>query len=342
MALITTIDELKKYIALEDNVNIKTLQPFIDEAELLYIVDLLGSAFYTEFLAAYNASIATSSPTPLSDDNKALLPYIQRCLANYMMLQAIPQLATTVGDMGIRQYNGENSSAAPQWQQEKVLFNYIKSGDLHAEKLLEYLEANATSSKYATWFNSTANTKNAGYLVRSAIIATKFIDISQSRRIFLKLRQKFQELETRYAAKWVGDAQYTEFQNQIKAGTVTAENQKLIDRITAIICKMGLHIQLPFIRISIQSDGLWLYSEAAMTLRDRWFMAEHEQIEDLRCALKDGELGYVKDQESLRQFILGNIDTYPLIKATSIYTVQPDTDIWQPPANHERNKHFVV
>jgi len=402
MALITTIAELKKYISIDDNVNLSTMQPFIDEAELLFIVDLLGSAFYSEFLAAYTANVA------MTGDNGKLLPYVQRCLANYTIMQALPQLATTIGDMGVRQFKADNSDAVPQWLLEKNQFNALKNGDIHAEKLLEFLEANATPNPtktiwanlltfnldgsgdglyciqtdtgnkvrywktlinantgnqpptdpnttsdanwvevpagiYATWAASSANTKNNGYLVRNALIASKYIDISQSRRIFLKLRQKFQEIEARWAPLWVGTDQYNEFIDQIKSNSVSAANQKLIDKITAIVCKMGLHIQLPFIRVSIQSDGLWLYSEPAMTLRDRWFMAESEQIEELRCALKDGELGYVKDQEAMRQFIIANINDYPKIKESTIYTVQPSPGpTWTPPENHWHNKHFVV
>lgn len=343
MPLITTISEFKQYIAIDANTKFASLLPYVKEAEQLYIVDLLGKEFYEEFSASYADSIATE-PDPLSADDTALLPYIQRCLAYYAQLLAIPHMAVTFGDMGIRQHRGEDSDSAPRWLQEKLSLQALHNGDLHADKLLEYLEANASATKYVTWFSSIYNTKNSGYIVYGTAIASQHIDINSSRRIFLKLRNKIREIETRIVPKLIGKDQYDELVTQLKTsgpGIPTDQNKALIAKIQPMVCKQALYMQLPFLRIAVSGDGLWLYS-GTDDIRKKDFLATDSEIKQLRCELSHGELGYNADERELRQFILDNIDDYPLVKASTVYTVQPDPGpTWRSP-NDANNKHYVA
>lgn len=341
MSLITTIAELKKYILVEDNTKIKTLQPFIDQAEQLYMVDLLGKDFYDEFLPLYVGSVAPADPiVDLSDANKKLLPYIQRCQAYYTQLLAIDQLSVTFGELGIRVHRSEDSDAATDRKTEKLQVGALKNGDIQADALLQFLEDN--EDDYATWKASSANTKNSGFIIYSTAIASKHIDIGSSRRLFLKLRAKIQDVEKRIIPKLVSPEQYDELVTQLKAGTLTDENKALIALIEPIVCKRALYMQLPFLRISLAGDGIWMYSDFNQ-LRDKWFLASDDDEDDLRCHLKDeADFGYLADEQRLRAFMLDNIDDYPLIKASGIYTVQPNPGPTFQPRNCEDNKHFIA
>lgn len=340
MALITTIGEFKKYVDVDANANIVTLTPYIQEAEQLFLVDLIGQSFYDEFAALYALSVVPS-PTPLSPDNLALLPYLQRCIAYYAQMLALPHLAVTFGDMGMRQHRADDSDAAPRWLQDQLRTKALRSGDTHADKLLEFLEKNATGSKYATWFTSTYNTKNSGYIIYNTHIASKHIEISNSRRIFLKLRSTIQEIERRFVPRFIGQAQYDELVSQLKAGSLTTINQQLITKIEPMVCKRALFMRLPYLRVSVADDGLWLYSDVS-ELRSKDFLATAAELKELRVDLMDGDLGYMADEQELRQFILDNIDDYQLIKASAVYTVQPDPGPMWTPANDPNNKHFIV
>jgi hypothetical protein len=344
MSLINTIAELKKYVAIDGNLKMATIQPFIDEAEQLYIVDLLGKAFYDEFKALYEASVPPTAPVvPLSADNAKLLPFIQRCLAYYTQLLAIPHLSVTFGDMGIRQHRGEDSDAAPRWKEDKLLFNALKNGDIHADKLLEFLEANASVSVYATWFASTSNTKNSGYIIYGTAIASRHIAINNSRRVFLQLRQKIREIEKRIVPKMIGNDQYDELVTQLTTGNPTDDNKALIEKIEPIICKRALFMQLPFMRVQINENGIFVYSGTDDVIKPAQ-LAGDADIKILRQQLMDGEeLGYLSDESALKQFILDNIDDYPLIKASGVYTVQPDPGpTWTAPEPDPNDKYFSV
>ena len=94
-------------------------------------------------------------------------------------------------------------------------------------------------------------------------------------------------------------------------------------------------------QVSIAADGIWLYSEVT-DLRKKDFLASDMQIKNLRWELKDGEFGYCTDEEELRQFLLDNIDNYPLVKATGVYTSRPDPGpTWRTLDPQPHDKYFA-
>jgi hypothetical protein len=340
MSLITSIAEFKKYVAIDGNMNMETLQPYINEAELLYIKDLLGADFFTEFAAAYSASLDAQG-TPLSAANQNLLPYVQRSLAYYTMVQALPHLTTSFGEMGLRTHRADQSDTAPRWMIEKLQFTALHNGDIHADKLLEFLEATATVSVYNTWYASTSNTKNEGYLVNNTAEASKHIDINGSRRVFLKLRSKLRDIEKRMVPKLISQEQYEELVTQIKTDSLTTANKNLMALVNPIVCKRALYMQLPFMRVQINESGVFVYS-GTDDLFKLGQLASDADIKVLRQQLIDGELGYLSDEHLLQQFLLDNIDTYPLVKASGVYTKRPIPGPTFRPENNCENKHFIA
>lgn len=334
--LISSIADFRKYIPIDANTNLATMQPYIEEAERLYIMPLLGQAFYDEITAALDAG-------PLDEDDTAVLPYIQRPLAYYAQLLAIPHLASTFGELGIRQHRGEDSDPAPRWLQEKLQFQALRSGDTHAEELLTFLEEKATADKYGAWYNSDANTRNLGYIVRTAQIASRHIDIGDSRRIFMRIRTNIREIEKRIIPKLIGSAQYSDLVNKLKANSIAAGSpeEQLIALLEPIICKRALYLRLPFLRFTMGDQGIFLFSPGVSEINSAQLISDAD-IKIMRHQLIDGELGYLRDEEELRQYLLEKIEDYPLVKASGVYTAQPDPGPTWRPDNNEGNKYFAV
>lgn len=343
MSLISTIAEFKKYLAIDVNAKMQTLQPFIDEAEQLYMVPLLGQAFYDAATEAYDDVNGDIESEDFDADLKLLWPYIQRCLAYYTQVQAIPNLSVSFGELGVRQEMNGDNAPAPRWMIEKLQFAALKSGDTYADKLLEYLETNAASDKYGEWFGDiVANTKMSGSMVYSSTVASRHIAINNSRRVFLQLRNKIREIESRYVPKLIGKDQYDELVTQLQTGSVSAANARLITRLEPIIAKRALFMQLPFMRVQVNENGIFVYSGTDELIKPG-MLASDVDIKILRQQLlEEKEFGYLADEKELQQFIMDNIADYPEIAATGVYTTQPDPGPTFQPTNSADNKHFIA
>jgi uncharacterized protein (DUF2164 family) len=336
MPLITTISEIKNYLAIDQNTEIDSLQPFINEAEILFIKPLLGTAFYDELVADYDPVLAN-----MTANNQLIMPFVQRSLAYYMAYLSINQMGVNFGDMGIQQQFGDNSQPAPQWKVDKLMLSYIQQADVHAEKLLEYLEANANDTDtYASWYTSTANTKNEGYMVNNTRIASLYIDINDSRRIFLRLKKRIKDIESNYIKRLICADQYNALVTQIKADSISAENEALIEKLRPIIAKMALYYTIPSLRISITDQGIMIYSSSDGIISKQ--AADKDQIKHLLDSLKSEPFGFEADQREADEFIKDNIADYPLIAASDCYTIEVDPGpSWQV-ENSADNKHFSV
>ncbi|GHE64970.1 DUF6712 family protein [Roseivirga thermotolerans] len=337
--LFKTTDEIKDYISIDVNTALDSLSPFIREAEILFILPLLGDAMYTTLDEDYN-----DSENPLStEDNAALMPYVQRCLAYYAGFLSIDELGVNMGDAGIMQTRADNSEPAPKWKVDNLKANRINQADIHAEKLLSYLEKTASVSVLNDWYSSTANTIAEGRILRTAEQASQYIDINNSRRFFLRMKSRIKEVEESFIMQLIGEDQYSELVTQIKADSLKndAENKALVKKLEPIVAKMALYETLPFIRVQITDQGITIITTNDSTITK--MAASDSQVDKLRWQLKQSPLsGFQADIDKLKKFIEDNIDDYPLIEASTAYTSKPDPGPNRPPVIDPTKKHVSV
>lgn len=329
--LFKTTSELKTYVSINKGMAFDTIKPFLEEATTLYMIDLLGETFHEEIFTAYYSD-------SLSADQTKLLPYIQRTLALYAMFLSVNHLNVNIGDAGIHENRSNESSPVPKYKTDDLKLSYINQADLHAEKLLAYLEAN--SGLFTTWTNSTANTAANGLLVPTAKVASEHIDINDSRILFKKLIKRIKRIEAQYINKLVGQEQYDELVTQIKTDAVTADNQLLIDILRPIVSKKSLLETLPSMLVAVSANGIHIITSNDGTVTKS--AADQNQLKLLMNSLKDSETGYMADQNELEQFIIDNIEAYPLIEASSAYTSRPDPGPKHSYQNLSTNKHFGI
>lgn len=345
MSLFKSIPEVRKYVSSIDvNTVWEDFKPFIDEAEAAYIAGLLGD-LYAPFLEDYTENYVEEpteeDPNEMSEDNAALLPYVQRCLAYYAALQAVPHLGVVMGSGGLQEQFTQNSRPAPRHKIRSLEVQYLTFADKHADILLEYLEVNAAADKYQEWFNDTdANTRLSGCIVYKTSIASQFIDINESRRIFLRLKKRIKTIEQHEVKKMICTEAYDEIIEQIADNDVSEENQLLIDLLQPYISKKALYLTMPSLRISVTHEGITMHSSNDGVVQKT--AADKKEVDALLCSLKDGEQGYESDWKKIDQFILDNIADYPLIEDSPCYTSKSTSTPRYQPDNDSCNKHFSV
>lgn len=347
MTFFKTIDEFRKYVIVDANLQFELMEPFIKDAQDLFLKSLLGEDFYPVIFSDYRdhttdtGANGTGSPTPMAAENWELLPYIQRALANYAALLSVPHIGTSLGSSGLQEQFTGNSRPAPRFKIRALEQQYINQGDRFADILLEFLEQEATVSKYNDWYaDINANTAMQGVIVYSTKIASRHIDINESRRVFLRLKKRILEIEKNDIKKMMCTDQYSEIVTQIQSGSLTSENEAFIALLEPYISKKALYLTIPSIRISVTDEGITIHSSNDSVVQKS--AAAREEVKDLMASLKDGEYGYDADWAKINQFIIDNIADYPLIEASPCWSSKNLTDPKYQVDNDPCNKHFSV
>lgn len=340
--LFKNTEELTHYVRVDVNMKFDKFSQFIERAEQKFVKPLLGDELYTELNAAY-------STDSLSNDQATLLPYVQSTIALYSAFLSINQMGVKVGDLGIQQQVSQNSQPAPAYKVNSVKEDYIASADTAADNLLEFLESASQLSKdqpeaerrYATWYESDANTAMSGLIVYKTSIANRHIDIQNSRRLFLRLKKRIREIESGTVRRLICDKQYETLVSQIThPSEMTFESMKLIELIEPIISKRALYATLPMLPVSINADGIFLQSSNDSVIQKTQASdAEKARYLDM---LKNGEdTGYLADEIRLKEYVASHANSYPLIVSSRCWAtkIEDSNDYWRV-ANNPSNRHF--
>jgi len=341
MPLFKTTSEVRKYLLVDSNMEFETLLTYINEAEEKFVKSLLGD-LYPVLLADYtDHTDAEGNDVNMNPDNLLLLPYVQRALAYYTGYQSVTHIGVSLGEAGIQEQFGANSRPAPRWKTRDLKVEYINQGDQWADSLLEYLEENASPLKYNDWFaDEKANTAMQGFIVYKTSIASQYIDINESRRVFLRLKKRIREIEQGEIKRLLCVDQYDEIVTQIKTGSLSANNTALINLLESYISKKALWLTIPSIRVSVTDEGVTIHSSNDSVVQKS--SAQEKEVNALLDRLKLGDFGYEGDWQKVEQFIIDNIANYPLIEASTCWTIRSTTLPRYKVDNDPCNKHFSV
>lgn len=339
MSLFKTTSEVKKYVNIDVATKFDKLKPSIDDAALRFVQPLLGEALYSELTQAYAAA---AQVTDLSADHQELLPYAQKALAFYAAYLFIDEIDIQIGDLGVRQQFNQNSQPAPMAKVAILKLKYITTADSAVELLLSFLEKNAGPAKFGSWYSDAiANTKMEGLIVYNVAIASRHIDINESRRVYLRLKKRIRDIEGNYIKGIIGQEQYAEIVTQIQTGSLTENNKKLCAVLEPIISKQALYLALPYLPISVEADGIYIFSSNDSVTQKQ--MAGVEEKDRLYKNIREGLSGYESDEAMLHKFLKDNIGNYPLVSASSAWTNNPEDGSFKPiPTNSKCNKFFTT
>jgi hypothetical protein len=175
-----TCTQLKAhYSALQGNLKFVSIRAYIEQAQIHRLTPLLGDEQLLALADAFDADT-------LSAEQEALLPYVQRALVYYILVDNLPFLDTFIGEAGILEANTRETQAKPKWKYTELVEKLAYNADIFADNLLAFLEKN--KANYPDWVASPAYTFATGLLVNNADAFSAAIPINASRRAYLRMR----------------------------------------------------------------------------------------------------------------------------------------------------------
>jgi len=313
--LFKTIEEFKKQLPVGAEVELKDLTPSIEQkAERDFLIPYgLGTSLYNVLNAAYNSN------TPLVAIYTALLPYAQAAIANYAYMRYLPFAQVVINKEGVRITKSETSSTAFEWQIKQLSAELNESAWQAIEALLKFVETNV--SDYPQWQTSTAYTYFTEGFIRNTTQFNDLVKINESRRLFNAMRYIMRRHQA--AIKSItGDTLYAEILAQVQpGGTVTSDNEKLLDFICPTIAYLTASDALIEMPVTFTPEGLVIVDGTT----EREISGGPRDTNKFTLINKYATIGN-SNIKALLNFLQDNTATYPTFVTESLSYVAPPED----------------
>lgn len=245
--LFRSTEEIKKALGtVHQTLEFETLESFVPQAEIRYLLPYVGQELLDELDAALD-----DTPTP---GQLALLGHLRRALVYYVVLDAAPFLNLSFSDLGIQEQRSTDSAPARQWVYHKFEDAAASNADVLLDNALFWLEAQA--AKFPTWQDSEAYTASKELLLHSSYDMSKHVNIGQSRRTFLAMRSYMRRVEELEIADLVGRPRFEALKAAIVAGTLTEADKTLWAAIKPALAHRTMVEALPELAVQVTSAGV--------------------------------------------------------------------------------------
>jgi len=252
MALLKTTDDIQKYVNVASDLTFDGVLPDINEVEENIIVKHIGSAFYVEIEAAYQATPTT--PQQLVIDR------LQECVSNLAIAQYIDTGQIDISNSGLANLSKEK--AAFKYQVTEAKNEMLRKGWLALENLLTFLEV--TKDTYPTWRDSEEYTVNKELIINSADVFEKYYAIGRSRLLYQQLRYIMKQVEDFELEAVIGSDLLDELKAEILAAGVSGDNQVLLDKfIYAGVANLTIVRALGDMVVKLDSNGAVMHQKLA-------------------------------------------------------------------------------
>jgi hypothetical protein len=136
---------LKEHTPINENVDDKILKNAIQEAQEIYIRDVVGSGIYNQLQTqAFNNTLSTANKTLLDS-------YIAPCLKYYTLTESMLPMTFKMLNKTLGTRTSDNTQPVTIDEMTMVERRYRDKAEYYAQRLREFLQANSTI--YPLYFN---------------------------------------------------------------------------------------------------------------------------------------------------------------------------------------------
>ncbi|MGB1317303.1 MAG: DUF6712 family protein, partial [Flavobacteriales bacterium] len=241
MAFILQEDDLKEAVPMFNSIPYELLHGSLRIAERKYLKPILDTAEYANQVAA--AGSATGNDLALYNE-------IKDALANIVVYLAVPKFDTNMTSHGFTVKKTETEAPASQARVQNFRLSCLHDAMIGFDELLTFLETNKAT--YTDWAGGEGYTELKQGFVNTTAQFNEFVDINDSRYLFMRLREDRTKVERTELKSFLGEALFAEIQAEIVSDTVSADNTALLPFIReAVSCRA---ITRGIVRLSLQVD----------------------------------------------------------------------------------------
>ncbi|MBQ0907483.1 hypothetical protein KBJ98_02075 [Flavobacterium sp. F-328] len=191
--ILTTTEDLKKYISVAQNFEFKDFEPYINKAINSYTNKYVGD------LHALLKDEATNENAEILNQARE---HLRSALANFGYFLFTPFNSVNMDSSGMSNTISENRKNIEWWQLNDIRRELLRSGHESMDLLLTILEENPLV--FTVWTEKFAS-KNKELLVHNTTEFQKVYNIFDSRQTFLALTPAIRQVEDQYINCFLSD-----------------------------------------------------------------------------------------------------------------------------------------
>lgn len=236
MALITTIEQYRKYVKIAASSTTAVVLPDFNVAENKHLVPILGYPLYN----ALNENIAAPDYARLLDLSRAVI-------APMAMYYHLPFIQANITDTGIKTMSTDEMQAAPKWVNRDLREGLLDNASYAAEGLLNYL-VNLPANSALVWDNPPLKTA----LFKTGDEFNQYHSLHQPQRTLLQLIPAINAVEDLYIRPAFGEDFYDAFKAAVNNAT---EEKKLLELIRKAVANLAVSHAIESLSVKITPFG---------------------------------------------------------------------------------------
>ena len=236
MALITNIEQYRKYVKLAASSTTAVVLPDFNIPENKHLLPILGTALYN----VLNENIT-------HPDYAKLLDYSRAVIAPMAMYYHLPFIQANITDTGVKIMSTDDMQAAPKWVNRDLREGLLDVASYAAENLLIYL-VNLPGWSAINWDNP--RVKNA--LFKTGDEFSQYHALHQPHRTLLQLLPVISEVEDLHIRPAFGDDFYDAFKT---TATAAPEEKKLLELIRKAVANLAVSRAIESLTVKVTPDG---------------------------------------------------------------------------------------
>jgi hypothetical protein len=235
----------------QQSITWETFGPFVKQAELKYILPVIGEDLYDELSEVSGVS---ELQTPNVWQQK-IIDRLMIASGYYALVAALPQLVTVIGDNGIA-VNNIGGAPMYKWTYKELKDSSLETADEALEQALVWLEKNQNvevtpgTKVFQKWLDSDECTISKSLYINDANEFTEFFpNARNSRRFYLNIRQYLKKVEKFELLPQLGRAFFDALKNPLVPDALILEAQILAKYFLA---NKAVSEAIPFLNINAE------------------------------------------------------------------------------------------
>lgn len=297
--LLDNTADIKDYVSVNVNVDYDTLKPHIESALLESIEEpWLGTDIVTDMEQNLN-TVTSIYPTAI--------PMLQKALAYFSVLKALPFIEVNIGDEGITRSETENYKSAYRGQVARIERQLKADAYNQLERLLNYLESKKAT--YPLWTDAPGYVEHSNYFFRSSQAFSYYYPLKNGRLTYNRLLNSM-----RYV---------TEFKIKAETGVDQFDdlfNKKFATGLTSFEVQAFSHLRNAIAHLTVAQglvDGWVTYSEQGIHFSEPAEGVAKETIADsevVMAKIRDIEARGETYLAKLVAYMNNNLDEFPAFR----------------------------